>query len=184
MTDNKHPDRSDDDTHGSAAGLWDTVKKKATEHVAAAIITGLGLALAAGGAVTWAVIKTWIVFDMPSGAIVAYDLRDRCPAGWSPFDAGNGRVIGAGKGDNLTPRSFGQPGGNERHALTIRQIPAHTHSYVDWRGGAGSCTFSGCNGHGGDQDKITGSAGGTENGTAEPFEIMPPFLALRLCKKD
>jgi hypothetical protein len=165
--------------------FWDILTDKAKEHIVAAIIAGAALALTAGAAVAWAAIKSWVVFDMPAGAVVAYDLRDRCPQGWSPFDAGNGRVIvGAGKGDSLTARPFGQPGGREQHTLTLQQMPAHSHSYVDWRSGPGSCTFSGCNGTGGDQSKTTGVAGGMEGGATQAFEIMPPYLALRLCKKD
>lgn len=126
-----------------------------------------------------------LLAGVPTGAVMSFDIREKCPSGWSEFDAGSGRfIIGAGKGDSLSPRPFGVAGGKETHTLTIRQIPAHKHGYVDWRSGDGACSFSGCNGRGGDVPKDTSSVGGTESGATDPFEIMPPFIALRFCKKD
>ena len=52
--------------------------------------------------------------QVPSGAVLAFD-RQRCPAGWSPYDALAGRmVVGAGRGEGLTLRRLGDRGGEER----------------------------------------------------------------------
>lgn len=168
--------------------LRDAIRKEAIQQTAkwaiGALLALVGFALAGW----WLYLKPKIievVGGVPSAAVVAFDIRDKCPEGWTAFETANSRfIIAAGKGDDLTARQFGATGGNERHSLTLREMPAHTHSYIDWRAGPGSCTFSGCNGTGGDQTKTTGVAGGTETGATEPFEIMPPFLALRFCKKD
>jgi microcystin-dependent protein len=43
-----------------------------------------------------------------------------------------GRVIvGTGTGSGLTTRNLGSTGGEETHTLTINEMPAHTHSYVN-----------------------------------------------------
>jgi hypothetical protein len=172
--------------------ISDEVKKAIKDEAfaqAAKWAIGVLVSLIGFAAVGWWLFLKPILIEVfggvPSNSVVAFDLRDKCPSGWSPFNDANGRfIVGAGKGEGLTVRSFAQTGGNETHALTIRQMPAHTHPYIDWAGGPGSCTFSGCNGTGGDQKKTTSPAGGTENGTTEPFELLPPFLALRMCKKD
>jgi hypothetical protein len=136
----------------------------------------------------WLYLKPVLISTLggvPTGAVAAFDLRERCPDGWSDFDALRGRVIiGAGKGDGLAQRDFGQLAGAEKVTLTLRQIPPHTHPYTDWGPAAGSCSFSGCNGSGSDRPLKTGSSGGNDSGGTDPFEILPPYLAMRMCKKS
>ena len=69
-----------------------------------------------------------------NGAVVAFDL-DKCPLGWVQYTAANGRVIvGAGKGTideqnrELSLRTRGETGGEEKHKLTIAEMPIHNHN--------------------------------------------------------
>jgi microcystin-dependent protein len=104
-------------------------------------------------------------------------------------------VLGGGKGDNLTNRSFNENGGSETHKLTIEQIPTHNHS-IDWSNlgcKGGLCgEFTALNKSGiyqGDwayrtpQEKSgmpynTGMIGGSQ-----PHPIMPPFYVLTYIMK-
>lgn len=60
-----------------------------------------------------------------------------------------GRIFGiVGEGDGLTSRTIGEMSGAETHALTVNELPGHTHT--------GSTSTNGAHNHGGS----TGAAGG------------------------
>lgn len=122
--------------------------------------------------------------QVPSGAVLAFD-RQRCPDGWSPFDALAGRVIvGAGRAEGLTPRRVGDRGGEERVTLTLAQMPEHRHANPTIGpnqviqeiegleiGGRGS--------YGPQHRRPTDTAG-----QSQPHENMPPFFTLLYCRKN
>ena len=124
---------------------------------------------------------------VPPDAIVAFDSSD-CPAGWSPFREGEGRfLIGTGNNDGrnedgaglpLTARPLMRTGGAERHALTPSEMPKHSHPYSRAkrvkRGGGdkGSAEYP-------SENDTTGSSG-----DGKPHNNVPPFVALKLCRKN
>lgn len=77
---------------------------------------------------------------LPERTVLIVNETERCPAGWSSVRRAEGRFI-IGAHDNATydssvdpdvSRRFpGERGGSEAVALTIPQIPAHTHGYQD-----------------------------------------------------
>jgi len=131
--------------------------------------------------------KILIENKIPKGTVAAFNLLE-CPAGWSSFDKGAGRVIvGVGKGDGLEQRILTQTDGAETHTLTVDEMPKHSHRWLaydfqDEYGGAGSewhwsrdpdrrykRTF---------QPVIEASGGGMAHNN------MPPFIVLRFCQKN
>lgn len=79
------------------------------------------------------------------GAVVAFDIENGCPAGWSAFEEAGGRfIIGAVSEDDLgdipgdfrrdarnadlNARPFGEPGGEQMVVLSEGQMPRHSHS--------------------------------------------------------
>jgi len=129
---------------------------------------------------------------LPTGSVVAFDRSTGCPENWTTFLAANGRtIIGAGpptnadvNGQALTGRPLGAVGGEEKHKLSIPEMPAHTHGL-----GPVPNYYNFANG-GGDPKTIFGSngpapAGETQSaGGDQPHNIMPPFIALYYCKKE
>lgn len=97
------------------------------------------------------------------------DLRGRMP-------------VGAGQGTSLTNRNLGTTGGAETHALTIPELPSHSHTSPTANRAADGGTFelaqtaTIAGGHtiydyfGGAPTDVTGGNGAHNN--------MPPFLAL------
>ena len=121
----------------------------------------------------------------PSGAILAFSLPD-CPNGWSSFDEGAGRVIiGVGKGTGLTARNLMDKGGEEKHKLNIAEMPKHNHKLMDVRNDRRDDY-----GFGGSELNIYMAKGReisdiiSQEGEGEPHNNMPPFIALRFCRKD
>lgn len=88
-----------------------------------------------------------------------------------------GRVsVAAGPGVGLTNRAVGTVGGTETHALTLNEIPAHTHTYDKQNGiqninAPDAAGITAAN----DPTSVTnsGSAGG-----GLPHNIMQPYLVL------
>lgn len=112
----------------------------------------------------WAVIGTTYGGTGQSSFKVP-DLRGR-----SPF--------GAGTGTGLSARSLGDKGGEERHTLTISEMPAHTHGIQFWGTSGGNYGLV---------DSInTGSSGYSNTqstGGGNPHNTMPPFVVVRFCIK-
>ena len=117
---------------------------------------------------------------VPSGAVMAFGVPCNQIDEWSSFSDATGRmIIGAGQGTGLKFRPFGKSGGEEKHTLTIAEMPVHTHSRPkaigigQGIGGTGGAWRSGF------EDRTTGTAG---RGSAH--NNMPPYIALYFCKKD
>ncbi len=128
---------------------------------------------------------------IPSGGVVAFDLPDGCPAGWSNFAAGEGKTV-VGKGEAYDYRSMG---GDEMVMLTVREMPEHSHVVVgtnprisinQWGhtvGGNGSSLRLDAD-DGPPFGEITGTLSALAEGEGQPHENMPPYIVLHLCSKD
>ena len=121
---------------------------------------------------------------IPKGTVAAFTSNE-CPTGWSPFEEAAGRVIlGAGAGKGLTPRYLMQKGGEEKHKLTIAEMPKHKHTWTGVR-----ADKMDDRGFGGSERNVHRASGtvndiSQEQGGDQPHENMPPFIALRFCRKD
>ena len=126
------------------------------------------------------------VHAVPSGAIVAFDLED-CPNGWSSYGRAKGRmIIGAGIGKDLTPRKLGATGGREKVKLKIEHLPPHQH-LAPFGAQPGQAHY----GQGGVKSVVLGKTHGNHQvtktssvGSGKKLTNVPPFIALRYCKKD
>ncbi|MDX0559447.1 hypothetical protein U8C35_27165 (plasmid) [Sinorhizobium medicae] len=158
----------------------EVVRKSATYSVAAVIvlfgIAGTGWLLYLRDRV-----PIW-VNGVPRGAVAAFDLTDGCPDGWNPFDDASGRfIIGAGQGKGLKERLTRAVGGDEEHKLTIDELPSQQ---IQISGLASASRGDRYNAGGKNYPVVTVSSGAiTVGGSGNPISIMPPFIALRYCKK-
>ena len=117
-----------------------------------------------GGIIMWSgseVPNGWLLCDGKEGTP---DLRDRFVLGWGS-------------------RSIGDVGGEERHTLTVDEMPSHTHD-------AGSLTARGATGGGGGLEasgavpasvSVTGNTGST--GGDASHNNMPPYYVLAFIMK-
>lgn len=136
---------------------------------------------------------------LPEGLVAAFDRADGCPPGWIDYSNARGRVIiGAtppdGVSGGLTRREFQEQRGVETHALTLEEMPKHTHdpgnphdhfiaydlenegqvsAKIDGPGGETLATHTG----------FSGGPDGADVGVATPHENMPPYIALYFCRK-
>ena len=114
------------------------------------------------------------------GAVVAFNLT-ACPKGWHRFEIASGRtIIGTGNGPGLTPRGLLDSGGEERHTLSIAEMPGHNHDGIVGLGGY-SFEHHQYNGRmpGEAWQRGTGTTGGNQ-----PHNTMQPFVALLFCEKE
>lgn len=155
----------------------------------AAVAVEAGRATTAGGALAQQVV--------PSGAVMAFDLA-ACPAGWTPMASAAGRaIIGVNSGANgLSARALGATVGEERHTMTVAEMPSHYHNLVLNSYSPGACglwtvnwnpgTIAACSDNtappllgGGLQNAMTIQP----NGSGTPFNVLPPSLTLLYCRK-
>lgn len=112
---------------------------------------------------------TDISFNIP-------DMRGRTP-------------IGLGNGDGLSNRNLGQKGGEERHTLSVDEMPSHTHTSNAVGGTVGLMTSTGYNtADGSALDETAGEAnlyGSLQSltidytGGGNSHENMQPYIVLR-----
>ena len=142
--------------------------------------------------------------SIPVGTIVMWS-GDVIPAGWALCDGRNGRpdlrgrfVLGAGNGQGLTGRALNASGGEERHTLTIDELPVHSHGISDpGHSHAWSATrqMAGVDDNNNTSELSRGDRGGqdayskgtsasttgigiTNTGGSKSHENMPPFWVL------
>lgn len=150
-------------------------------------------AIASDPTILKAVIGTSLV---PKGAIAAFgeDIT-ACPLGWNLYAPARGRfIIGAGVGDSkdmngvdLTDHVVSATGGEERHKLSLEEMPSHRHQSE-----LGTLAGDGVYGDGpGIPNSIHGvrrayalSTYTSTEGGGTPFNTMPPFVALSYCIKE
>jgi len=96
-----------------------------------------------------------------------------------------GRVpLGAGSGSGLTTRNLGSKGGEETHALTVNEMPAHTHSLTR-RSNPDNGAYDINNNHENESSAATtdrddlGPFNTYSTGGSAAHNIMQPFVALR-----
>ena len=129
---------------------------------------------------------------LPPNAIVAFANENGCPDGWKIYRPALSRVILGAYQTNiehdvvanadLTPRVINGVGGEERHALSVAEMPAHFHEVYPH---AGQIVGTGGRSAGAGSDDpnppsrtngLTSSVGG-----GAPHNTMPPYLALFYC---
>ena len=134
---------------------------------------------------------------MPLGGIIMWS-GSNVPSGWALCDGNNntpdlrGRfVLGSGAGTNLTARTIGQRGGEEKHILTTNEMPSHIHGVTDpghahqiyndnsragWNGGA----YYASDRKEGTAWSLTSLTGISiqSTGSGAAHENMPPFYVL------
>lgn len=145
---------------------------------------------------------------VPSGAVMAFDLNS-CPSGWSAMSTAQGRfIVGTGGG-----YSRGNTGGANTVALTVAQMPSHTHSVdppatnTSVAGNHRHSIINNTNVHAasgvgsgsswmGTTGSNTGYAGEHTHsvdipafnsgsaGSGQAHENRPPYLALLYCRKN
>jgi hypothetical protein len=141
----------------------------------------------------------------PPGAVVAFDLPTGCPKGWSTFERGMSRTIIGTSGTGLSvfdvpnldahehklrAYAYQSTGGEEKHTFTIEELPPHDHGipllqhseYVREKG------YQGTDNVGLDASRTDPKWGVVRYtqmvGGGQPYNTMPPFIALFYCKKD
>jgi hypothetical protein len=117
---------------------------------------------------------------IPRGTVAAFELAE-CPTGWDDFTAGAGRtIIGVGSGQGLTTRNLLDQDGEEKHMLTVPEMPSHQFSLpIDNNPGSDwTVAVGGQGGFTGEHARPTNSLG--EN---VPHENMQPWIALQFCQK-
>lgn len=149
-----------------------------------------------------------VLRDLTS-AVIVFDRKEGCPAGWTLFKDGHGRmIVGAGappnqgefandsRGEKLEERSFRSPGGAQLHELTIDEMPRHNHE-TEFEFSANDLVGPvqviarkiGNTGHalltegglGVSNTEISVRIGPKGSGSAH--NNMPPYIALYFCKK-
>jgi hypothetical protein len=183
------------------------LRAEVSSYLAKIIVAAAAGIIGIAGLGIWIYVKTLlpgIVGGVPQGAVLAFDLPSGCPAGWSPFGRGVSRVlVGSSEyhgspvlnvdknGQPLTSRPYQSDGGEEKHLLTLDEMPAHDHGFNIAQSNEflreNGNHFQGTISVGRDAQrmdprqpiKFTEIAGGGKS-----FNVMPPFLALPFCKKD
>jgi hypothetical protein len=162
---------------------------KGLRQFSESIQTAVSEALKPGGVISDQVLRS---IQLPPGAVMAFDREDNCPQGWVPYKAAGGRfIIGAGDHDNVGLRKYklSEVGGEERHVLSIEELPAHDHKLQTQR----SRNMQGANDYildefvGRDKPEIDPKRGTIvyteKTGGGSAFNILNPYIALHYCRK-
>lgn len=142
---------------------------------------------------------TRFVGTLPSGAVVAFDLSGGCPLGWEPYDKGNGRfLIGAATPQrqaatpgnlardasraDLVARPFDSFGGAQAYLLSKENVPPLFLKFHTAQSGPG-VTLSMVDALTFDKPNAPPFLQ-TSDTPAQPYNAMPPYIALHFCRKN
>jgi len=128
--------------------------------------------------------------SVPVGTVAAFELAS-CPIGWSARNYLSGRsLVAAGSAAGLTPRNYGETGGEETHTITLSEMPKHTHTLAARWSDAGAVS----GGNNKLSDPAAFAAGGLNNvfpdrtttpsGLGTAINVMSPYVVLTFCEKD
>ena len=165
--------------------LRQDVRKEVTQQAAKWLIAAIVAAAAIAATGWWLYLKPQLVEiagGVPSGIVAAFDGPSGCPGGWAEFEEAAGRtLIGVGKGQGLSDRRYREQGGEELHVLTVPELPSHTHEVIQMIGNNDIDGVDSTVTHSGEHHNEARRSGAT--GDSQAHNNMPPFLALRYCKK-
>jgi hypothetical protein len=194
------PEASENEKKLSAEMLA-SIRQEAINQVAKWAVAGGALLAVAAATGWWLYLKPRLietVGGLPAGAVVAFDLPNGCPDGWTMFDRAISRVIvgsvagrSAGEpirdrtGKVLTARPYRDEGGEETHSLTVEEMPPHRHQ-TPLVAAPDQVTFgvgTSARGIGGLNIQVNTGALTSDAGGGKSHNIMPPFVALFYCRK-
>lgn len=127
---------------------------------------------------------------VPSGAVVAFYLANGCPNGWEALPELAGRVIvGVGQnfagsgGEALTQRRFLETGGEERVAITVEELPPHSHAVPRADNDVNNNYVVGLGDISWDRQNNVGIPT-AQTGDGRAHNNMQPYIALHYCRKS
>lgn len=183
---------------------WDDIRREGRRTLIRAIAAGLISGVVAAALALWGYVSqlSGPIGLVPSGAVVAFDMENGCPSGWTDIGkedpvrfAGRTLVaVGPAVGDRRQPgegtraRVYGAEGGQEAVVLEERQMPVHHHPMRIYRQSAGGedtlepRQFSAETPRD-DRGGILGEGVGPA-GKGEAHNNMPPYIALYFCRKN
>jgi hypothetical protein len=191
------PRTSDGNDNPTSEALAAAIKREAPGYVAKAVITTAAGVMGIAGLGLWIYVKQFLpqlAGGVPPGAVMAFDLPSGCPAGWKVFEAAISRtIVGATLGQAASPnhdengkllssRLYRKDGGEERHTLTVDEMPAHRHLIP--HKGADTAIDAGQRGTNWGVTTLNGTENTDPVGGGAAHNIMPPFIALVYCLKD
>lgn len=91
-------------------------------------------------------------------------------------------MLGAGEGSNLSSRNYGDVGGAEAYQMSLSQMPEHVHK-MPFTNDENTLNHSKGDTSKGEYRRVGGKIDTDPAGGKEPYSVMPPFIALTLCKK-
>lgn len=128
------------------ASEWEKYGDETVEAATQKMLIMLSEYLAGGDACMLGMIAPFHLDTLPEGWIKADGssyLRSEYPLLWdvwpvalkdattlTTYDLSSRILVVDGAGAGLTPRNFGDTGGEETHVLTEAEMPAHTHGYM------------------------------------------------------
>jgi len=203
MSNDEHPTRNKSE-HRARNQTEDSWLAKLLSKLKDGILTTIATGVASG--VAAALLAAWVLVATlpgrlgltPTGAVLAFDLSGGCPSGWESYDNGNGRfLIGAAtveqqaktpgnfvrdaRGIDLVARSFGMPGGAQTALLAKESIPPLYLKFHSQLSGPDR-TVSTVEALTFDKPNVQPYLQ-TSDKDAQPFGIMPPYIALHFCRK-
>ncbi len=185
--------------NGLTENVRNEIRKEASQLAAKWVVGGIVALLLIAATGWWLYLKPklQIIFGVPAGAVVAFDIREGCPDGWEPFDQAVGRtIVGSAipgrsiqnrdeSNLEIPPPEFGTPGGRLNNTLAAANLPPlNVDIYYRWSNvSASNGGFPLVRSFG-----QTGADGGgvysaNTGGTAVPITNMMPYLPLMYCKR-
>ena len=123
--------------------------------------------------------------SIPTSAVVAFSI-EKCPEGWKLFTKGEGRmIVGVGQGPLKKSVGLLDKNGKEELVLKKSQMPKHDHGLLTVLDNAPLPPPTSARRHvpiAGTYNQLYPRDFSEGSGTA--VRIMPPYIALTLCRKD